>query len=99
MIVAKLGHLDGVRTLVNHQTDVNYCSENGSTPLFEACKTNQIDVVSFLLLHGAKFNLSDPLAASIMCQACIEENLKLAKILKQGTQIFPPMYSDFLNYP
>ena len=53
---AASNYLDVVDLLINLGADINASSENGRTPILEACSTN-VDVVEYLLKHGADVNI------------------------------------------
>ncbi|XP_066581895.1 protein fem-1 homolog C [Prorops nasuta] len=47
------GKLPVVKCLIAHNADVNAVSDSGSTPVRSACFMTHIDVVSYLVKHGA----------------------------------------------
>jgi ankyrin repeat protein len=57
-IAAREGYLDGLRQLVEvNEEIVNAQDQNGWTPLHEAVRSKNIEVVRFLLQNGADVNL------------------------------------------
>ncbi|OJJ51150.1 hypothetical protein ASPZODRAFT_55425 [Penicilliopsis zonata CBS 506.65] len=54
-VAAAIGALDSVRALVeiNLKQAVDVLNDNGETPLYKACQAGHVDVINYLLDHGA----------------------------------------------
>jgi len=52
-IAAQKGHLDVVKTLIEHGARVDAATTDGATPLYIACQNGQIEVVKYLIEKGA----------------------------------------------
>ena len=59
IIAAQKGHIDAVRTLIEHGADVNTNDWLGGTPLSCASMAGHTEIVKLLLLKGAKAGSSD----------------------------------------
>lgn len=59
-VCARNGNIDGLKLLIKYDGNINEVSGYG-TPLWFACRYNQIKCVKFLLKRGAKINQCGPL--------------------------------------
>ena len=63
---ARCGDLDGVKTLIQQQVDVNRTNRSNQTALYLACEKGHSDVTQYLLDNGASVNLgAKPLIAAV----------------------------------
>nr|XP_045584457.1 ankyrin repeat domain-containing protein 17-like [Procambarus clarkii] len=75
------GHIEIVKLLIAHNTDVNAQSSLGSTALMYACARGHIDVVKVLLHHGANVEDHDMDGHTPLMLAALEGHVEIAKIL------------------
>lgn len=54
---AKVGNIEVMEYLIKRGSEINRYGDYSETPLFEACKGNQIEAVKLLLKHNADVNL------------------------------------------
>lgn len=70
------GYLCIVKDLIAKGADVNICDDEGLSPLYLACFSEQTEVVKILLEHGADVHNSSPL-----CMMCEIGNSEIVRIL------------------
>lgn len=88
---AEKGKLDVINQLVKDHPDlVNAHDRDGYTPLHRACYSNQPEVVTFLLRHGADVNARTCDNWTPLHSACKWNNFKCAAILLDyGSEVNP----------
>jgi len=82
------GDIKGVRLCKRLGVDVNEPSRwgfghgnAGKTPLTAAAQNGRVDVVRYLLEHGAKINQPDGFGGTALTNACFSGDLSLVKLL------------------
>ncbi|XP_033217123.1 putative ankyrin repeat protein RF_0381 [Belonocnema kinseyi] len=69
-IVAKYGHIEAAKRLIEHQIDINVENNKGQTPLFIAV-VYDTEIVKFLLNHGADPNILSKKGETILQEALL----------------------------
>ncbi|XP_055626845.1 protein fem-1 homolog B isoform X2 [Toxorhynchites rutilus septentrionalis] len=58
-VAAGAGHLNIIKLLVEHGSDVNHHTKNLSTPVRAACFDGRLDIIRYLIDHGANINFAN----------------------------------------
>lgn len=77
-------NLPAVQKLIDAGAEVNAKDKYGNTPLKEAVRGNNLDLVSYLLTKGADPNNAERLAESALLSACYHGNAEMVKLLHQA---------------
>jgi ankyrin repeat protein len=87
-VASMKGDADAAKLLLQYKACPNKIDMHGSSPLLEACKSGNEDVMELLSKHGAKLCMSESQAASVLCQSVFDGDiLYLKRLLKAGIDI------------
>ena len=75
------GHLNVVRTLVEHKADINHSTKTNSTPLRAACFDGRLDIVKYLVEHNADIHLSNKYNNTCLMIASYKGHLEVVEYL------------------
>jgi len=78
-----MGHVEVVRTLLEHGADMTAQNEDGSTPLHRASRRGCVEVLRVLLEHGADATAQDKNRSTPLHQASIAGHVDSMRILLQ----------------
>ncbi len=78
---AGAGHLNVVRTLVEHKADINHATKTNSTPLRAACFDGRLDIVKYLVEHNADIHLSNKYNNTCLMIASYKGHLEVVEYL------------------
>ncbi|KAG4083869.1 ankyrin [Neocallimastix lanati (nom. inval.)] len=79
--MVKSGNENIVKYLVEHEADINKETDNGQTPLFDACRKENENIVKYLVEHGADINKETNNGKTPLFYACRKENENIVKYL------------------
>ena len=90
----KAAHTHAARMLVRKSADVNYCDEDGMTPLHAAIKASSSELVTLLLSAGADPNHVNSEQKTPLFVACELEHCEIAaKLIYAGANTNPQSHS------
>lgn len=75
-------HLEIIKVLLNHNSDVNISDTNGVTPLMYAIMFKNEPVIKLLIQHGANLTLKDNTGKSTFEYALATENQNIINLTK-----------------
>lgn len=82
-IAIQKGEIDLVRKMIEYGADVNELS-SGMTPLMVAARYNKVEIIKFLLAHGARVDSKDSKGFTALKYAELSLATDAALILKQA---------------
>lgn len=84
-IALKIGDLKSVEIFIKYGLIIN---DYYDIPLIKASEVGNIDIVKFLVEHGAEVNIKDPWDTTPIYAACRERNLEVVKyLIEEGANI------------
>lgn len=82
-VAIQKGEIDLVKKMIEYGADVNEFS-SGMTPLMVAARYNKVEIVKFLLAHGAKADSKDDKGFTALKYAELSLATDAALVLKQA---------------
>lgn len=96
---AMANDLDGLRKLydshISDMINLNTVDYDGRSPLHLACREGHVEVVEFLLLHGASIHIRDRQGHSPLFVALVEKRAQVVEMLRMaGAHLSEKEYPD-----
>ena len=85
--------MDEILELIKNGVDLNFCDENGKTPLIRACMKEDLDILKILIKHTDRIDHEDKSKHTALYYATKLNNIKAVEILVQnGAKINDDIY-------